>query len=405
MIKLSTVVSTLLLSSMLSAQFDSHTVSLQTDFAEQVWYSMDNGVVATADNTDWHIAFLTEGQNSSLIVNSNNATTISLYSEDPADYDSVDLTDFEAEPLHNDETDWKQGALRSLAGSSNFDYGWGEYNIVSHLVEGSKVFVITLEDGSMKKFFIENLNFGTYNFKYADADGSNEVEAAINILDYADKNFIYYSITEDEVIDREPTKDSWDLTFTRYTAEVAPMVTYVVTGVLQNIGVEVAQASGIPIDEADHTTLTFSADKNIIGDDWKFFDQTTFQFVLIEDRSYFVTALDGDIHHMAFTGFGGMATGDIDFQTNTVFTSIEELELLDFSVFPNPTSGTVNISLSETGQATEWTLRSITGATVAADRITDSSMQTIDLNGIKEGMYILELRGEDRLGQQRLLIN
>ena len=38
-----------------------------------------------------------------------------------------------------------------------------------------------------------------YTFKYADLDGSNEINSSVSKLNYSDKNFIYYSIDQNSI--------------------------------------------------------------------------------------------------------------------------------------------------------------------------------------------------------------
>jgi len=401
-----TVVSLFILSLGLQAQLVADQVTLNAGYSQQVWYSMANGEVGAADNTNWDIAFLTEGQNSSILINDNISTAIYLYSEDIADYANVDTTGFVGEGLNNDEVDWTQGVMQQLSTPNAFDYGWGVYNPSSNLLEGSKVFLVEFASGEMKKLIIEELNFGTYNFKYADVDGTNEVEASIDVTAYSSKNFVYYSMQNQEVLDREPVSADWDITFTRFDALVAPEQLYTVTGVNQNIGVEVAQASETPLDMAVYTDFDFEADKNIIGDDWKYFDMTLLQFIIVEDLSFFVKDQSGDVYHMAFTSFGGQMTGDIEFGTAFVAaTSITEEQSISFGMYPNPASSEVSLVLPASSTSADLVIRNLTGSLVARHTLLPNSIQTLNISDLASGSYILELRMDGQYGIQRLIVD
>ena len=53
---------------------------------------------------------------------------------------------------------------------------------------------------------------GTYEFKHADLDGSNLVSTSVPASNYSNKRFVYYSIDQNLIIDREPALSSWDIT-------------------------------------------------------------------------------------------------------------------------------------------------------------------------------------------------
>ena len=57
--------------------------------------------------------------------------------------------------------------------------------------------------GGIGKLWIQKLANDEYTFKYADLDGSNEVNSQYLKLIIL-KNFIYYSIDQNSVLDREP---------------------------------------------------------------------------------------------------------------------------------------------------------------------------------------------------------
>ena len=66
---------------------------------------------------------------------------------------------------------------------------------------GDSVYILKLADGTYKKFqVIKKASIqNTYYFKYADLDGTNEVNEVVDCSSYNDKNFVYYSLTTAEV--------------------------------------------------------------------------------------------------------------------------------------------------------------------------------------------------------------
>ena len=117
------------------------------------------------------------------------------------------------------------------------------------------------------------------------------MDVSIPASNYADKNFIYYSLDNNLVIDREPNKNSWDITFTKYLTPYpfqGGFTPYSVTGILHNIGVSVAQVDNIssPFTYSDYSSHTFSNMINTIGFDWKQFGGMG--YVILNDRCYFI---------------------------------------------------------------------------------------------------------------------
>ena len=53
----------------------------------------------------------------------------------------------------------------------------------------------------LKKIIVNSLNLGVYNFTIANLDGSSEENISIDTTPYSNKNFIYYSIETNEILD------------------------------------------------------------------------------------------------------------------------------------------------------------------------------------------------------------
>ncbi len=395
------------LGSDLSAQVVSDQVSLGQGYTEQSFYSLQDGEVASVSNIDWDIAFLTEGFNSSILINDNTYTSLYLYSNDVSDWANVDTTGLNWEPLRNSEIDWKKGAFTQTQNSADpFDYGWGQYaGPPSHIVSGNRIFILEVGNGDFKKIIIESLDFGVYTFKYADLDGSNEVVEVVNNADFANKNFWYYSIQNQEVLDREPVTEDWDITFTPYSSEVAPGLNYLVVGALQNLGISASQASGVSVEDANWSDYSLIEDINVIGSDWKFFDMDNFVYVIEDDLSYFVQDGEGNIWQLVFTGFGGSSSGTIEFTKELIsVTSLDESSLIDFSVFPNPSSGRVDVILPIEQDQAYYTVVDAQGRAILSDSWTGGFQHTLDLYDVPSGIYLLQIEMNGAVGQETIVV-
>jgi hypothetical protein len=286
-------------------------VSMGAGYADEVFYSLANGVVKTSSRSSWDIAFSTDPMSSAILVNEGYGVELRTYpSGDLTSWDEVDIAGIDEWPLmYNSDTSWFFGAFDRNA-SGHPDYGWGVYNMLDHNVTGDSLFIIKLSDGSVKKLLIERraAMTNTFSIKYGDIDQAGETKE-IACGDYLSKNFIYFSLTSGEVVDIEPDSDSWDLLFTKYFDESIP---YNVSGVLTNVETETAEVRGIDTSLADTTDGVFSDDISIIGSDWKEFDMGTMTYLVEPDLSYFVKSSDGT-YKIVFTEFEGSASGKIVF--------------------------------------------------------------------------------------------
>jgi hypothetical protein len=122
-----------------------------------------------------------------------------------------------------------------------------------------------------------------------------------------------------------------------------------VTGVLQNNGVEVAQADNITPTTVDYTNyITEYRDTlTIIGHDWKGFD---FQlgWIIEANQAFFVKTATDSIWKIQFYDFEGTSTGkttlEKTFETALVSTSSVYQSLESFNIYPNPVTDHVNIA-------------------------------------------------------------
>ena len=286
-------------------------ISMGAGYADEVYYSLESGIVNVSPRSAWDMAFSTDPMSSTILINEGFGVELYTYPNgDKTAWDAIDtlgISDWPA--MYNSDTSWYYGAFdRNDLGHP--DYGWGVYNTQSHDVMGDSLFIIKTGDGSTMKLFIEKRAAMTNSFsiKYGNIDEAGESKE-ISCGAYTGKNFIYFSLSSGEILDIEPDTDSWDLQFTKYYDESIP---YNVTGVLTNGEVETAEIRNTDPDLADPSTAVFDDNISIIGSDWKSFDMATFTYVMEEDLCYFVKKGE-EIHKIIFTETDGSASGKIVF--------------------------------------------------------------------------------------------
>ncbi|MDX2249013.1 MAG: T9SS type A sorting domain-containing protein [Bacteroidia bacterium] len=327
-------------------QFSSaqETLSLGAGYANESFYSLANGEVKSEPYDNWDLSFQISGFAAAIRVNTAKGLTLKkVPNADAAAWATLDTAGYDSWSfLYDSDESWDRGAFNlGIEPGNDFDLGWGVYNPVTHHVNGDSLYLLAFADGSVKKLKINSLISGVYSFTHANLDGSSEITSSLTKSEFSGKFFGYYSFAGDSTLDREPAATDYDLRFTKYFGLLAPGTYYPVTGVLSNAGVEVAELRQVDVNAvgiADTAGLTFSSSISTIGYDWKAFSMSTFTWVLDDSLTYFVKALDGEIYKLTFTGFGGTATGNIEFTKTNLTTAVDPQKdiFMSLNIFPNP---------------------------------------------------------------------
>ncbi|MCF8371399.1 MAG: T9SS type A sorting domain-containing protein [Bacteroidales bacterium] len=394
----------------LSAQLVSDSVSMANGYANDVFYSFQNGEVLNSDRAVWDIAFTTNAMSAAILVNV--AAGIEAYeytNGDTTDWATFDTTGFNTWPrLFNSDTTWEEGAFNQNA-AGHPDYGWCMYNSVTHNLHGYKMYLVKWANGDMKKFWIKKKYSlaKTFVFTYSDLDNSNEQEITLDCAPYSTKNFVYYSMMNNQVLDYEPASDDWDIVFTRYQDLDT---NYFVTGVLINYNTMGALVNSTDHTITDTTNVGFTEKISIIGSNWKAFNMGTFSWEIPDNMVFFVETQNGDVYRLVFTGFAGMGTGYIYFDKELLYTtSIFEAEALhfDMKIYPNPASDQINIiySLPELKAEAEIRIYDLAGRLAYSNSFANQGrMLSISNLDLSQGTYILEMSSGNSSARQKLVI-
>lgn len=287
-------------------------ISMGANYGNDIFYNLKQGEVKSEPRTNWDIAFKTNGRSSSILINS--TAGISLWEvpgNDTTKWNNLDTAGMKNNwgSLVNSDTTWSLSAFEQNQ-TGHPDYGWGEYNSITHDVNGNSIFVIQLQDGNYKKVIIKKreASSNTYYFKYANLNGSSSTEKSVKCGDYSKKNFIYFSLSTGNAVDREPDMDKWDIVLTRYIAQIAmgpgPTVPYPVVGFLQNEGVLVAKMSGDTASN-NYSSAAFKTKFSNIGSGWKSYNQSTGVYTIVPNLYYFVKTKDNSTVKLLFKKYEG----------------------------------------------------------------------------------------------------
>ena len=384
-------------------------ISMGNNYANQVFYSMQNGEIKNISNDNWDLSFTTDQYASTIRTNDGKGVELYTYHlGDTSDWQNINVSIINnlSSGMYNSEISWYDGAFENNS-LGHPDYGWGVYNMINHNVTGDSLYIIKTINGNWKKIWIQELTTaGEYIFKFANLDGSNEITQSILKTNYTDKNFIYFSIDQNTIIDREPISSEWDITFTKYISPVQAMP-YPVTGVLTNSNTKVAKATGVtdPLTYFDYSNHNFNNDINSIGYDWKSYQGS---YVVDANRCYFIKDINENIWRLVFNSFDGMSTGNIEFNTELIFntSSVNINKTNSLNIFPNPTTQNTNLTFDFEKECL-INIYDISGVKVYSKQLNSGGLKLINLptENFDAGLYFLVVYKENRvLAKEKLIV-
>jgi hypothetical protein len=392
----------------------SDSVFLFASYSNQSYYNLNSGEVANVDNNNWDLAFSAAGGGASIRINGQSGVVLYNYPNgDTSAWTSLDTNGINNwNSVYNSDNSWGNGAFNIHASSSNpMDLGWGIYSTITHHVTGDSINVIKLSNGAYKKLQIIKLSSGSYDFKYADIDGSNEVITSISKSNFTGKNFGYYSLVNGTEIDREPLSDDWHIVFTKYITALPSGINYGVTGVLSNKNIEVAKVENVDVNNANPIGLSYQSAINTVGYNWKSFNMGTFSYDIQDSLCYFIKDIAENIWKLQLTYFEGSSTGKIVFNVEGVTsTELEKDNGFTFNIFPNPSNnGKISFiyDANRIYDNSSIEIFNINGELIKSLYLKDSgfNMKNISLEGIDSGIYIVcYSNGNDKI-TKKLVIN
>ena len=416
-----------------SAQWIADSVDMNAGYAKDVYYSLQNGTQNSVANTDWHIGFQVTPQgpygNVSVIANHvqggvkvyhlNKAASASW-----ATLTGADTVGKTSTQVYNSDTSWNYGAFSHATDPSNLlDYGWGNYNMTSHNVEGDSIFLLKIGSaGAAYKFCITKYvsnpaDSVKWTFRIAPLTGAGDTTIDIRVKDYTNRMFAYYNATTRTVSDREVSRFSWDLLFTRYVGmatQGSVTIPYNLTGVLSNFGVSVADVRGVNPDTAHMYGRTFTKNMSEIGSDWKTFNMAAMppRYDMDTTATFFIrTNNTQEYWQMKFTGFD-YTVGKVYFSKrflNTTAVNTINNTVANYYVYPQPATNAVSVMI-DTKDATSGAtlmLTDLAGRTVYSQPVTlNTGINTFSVPtaNMPTGMYVLAVAGRNLKLAQKITV-
>lgn len=399
-------------------------VTLGASYAGKGYYTIGTGNDTVTVNNDWDIAVASYAlMTVSIRINAGFGVELYRSTGDTTAWTTLDTAGLQGGVTwlrcHDSDTSFEPSAFEAYA-TGHPNYGWGNYNNITHNVIGDKLFVIRLA-GTVpvyKKVWIKSFNSMSNSVDIRVSNLDNTSDNSFNIAKNSNKNYSYVALATGMVMDREPLKNSYDLMFEKYETDLGGGTYYNVTGVKSNDGVKVTKANNIlPADAYNVWYSTYQpSSTNLIeiGSDWKYFDMGTFQWVIEDSVSYFVEDLQGDVYQIWFTGFSGSGTGKSVFNVRQAgWVSVEEQgnSIANFNVYPNPAADFINVAYTMDNEYNSAVLNilDVNGKFISSQKLGNNlgfNQSLIDLTALhlSGGVYVAQVVVGNSAATQKFII-
>ena len=394
-----------------------------------VYYSLKkakttgNGLVSSSANNNWHLAISVQASNFpynpangvAIRVNSvlgenpqagmTGTTLVKLSGANVSNWRNVDTTGLHSLPeLLDSDSTWNLSAFTAgYPKSGPFNFIWGTYNQNNHNVESNgNVYVLYNKSANWyKKINVKEVSYDTmWHIIISNIDNTDSVYLKVDKKNYPNRMFVYYNVLTNQILDREPDTDKWDLVWTKYKAMIdfnGSKVPYSVTGVLSNPGVKVAKNLGKKCNEVWLANKTAKVNPSIsaIGSDWKTFTGTA--YAITDTFVYFITDRDTHTYKMTMKSFAGGSKGKTTFNFYQATLGLENSDVVEsVSLYPNPSNGIVRINA-------DLAIESISIMDLQGQTLINTKENFVDASNLSAGIYVVLIQTEAGLIKKTLI--
>lgn len=284
---------------------DELTVLLKYNIYDTMQYfdCSSNQVVQEFGNKEWNLGFETAKKGWQILLNSAPNYYIS----------HTGSNDFDALTSTPDGYEWIFDKSNGDRDSTAIDK-WVSFT-ETDTTYSNEVILLGRYDGinysAVKKFVFTYVDEDKYEFRFANMDGSEDVNFSIE--KDTTVQYIYFSIADGGSVVPQVAKTDWDLNFCQYSTMLyddnGTPTPYSVRGVLINpFGVEVAVDTSMTFAEItlpDIENLHYSRQIDVIGHEWKSFegDVTKSDYVVNSNINYFIHDFAGFYYKLRFTKY------------------------------------------------------------------------------------------------------
>jgi len=295
-------------------------IGLENDYRYQVYFNLtDNEIVSQNIKTEWDLGFECTEEGWHIILNS----SLFMLAANTNQSEFISFSDTTGLIWKFDKSD---GDLDSTAiGSWVINNKETENDYTNHVYFINRGYDIEGRERGIVQVKFREVSSGDYSFTFLKSGGSDTV--GVTIKKDPEINFISFSFDEGgSELTIEPPKDSWDLLFSQYTTllytDIGDPYPYLVTGVLLNpLSNTAARDTTNAFNSITLSSVSeyeFSANKDIIGYDWK--DVTgdvtsgNVVYAIVPDLSFVINDKEGLYYKLRFINFYSN-TGEKGFPT------------------------------------------------------------------------------------------
>ncbi len=400
-----------------NAQGIADSVMMKPGYTTDIFYSMKNGFVDSANNSSWHLAFAVRPslfpnntlQSTSIRINEARGVNVFKSNFTNSQWSNFDTTGFNNwTRLHDNDSSWDLSAFNYGLNISAFNYGWGSYDQTSHDVIGTNIYLIKIKNGTtynFRKFIIQRLVYDSqWVFTFSNIDNSDSSTVKITKSAYANKLFAYYNLNSKTQFSREPNQNLWDMVFTYFNTPVflgpPPAVPYNVAGVLCNPKAPSVRVMHVDKNTIAASSVTLNSQINNINWDWANppMGPPPADYSLIDSMAFFVQSqADNKPYRLYFTKFTTADPGKFVFN-KTMFSGVGIADVKNtpnqFEVYPNPATSVLNIVLNESVKTSSINIFDITGKNISSKSINNQHETSFDLSAFSKGIYFITIESD-----------
>jgi hypothetical protein len=409
---------------LINAETTTVKVATGKTYSNLAWYDLTDDAISTKPLNGWDFAVLVPGQNAALIINSGAGCKLwEVVGKTVDDFgNSIDTNGLTTninlfKEWYNSDDTWAVGAFNcNLNGfDGDGDFGWGTYNMTTHVISGTKLFIIKSSTGKYYQIRIEDLLSGEFYFSFANLDGSESKTESISKKAFPGKTFGYYNLATKEKHDLDPP--GWSLLFGKYMAQVdngqGGTSPYMVNGIRHNYNWWAVKVSGQnPATVQTPGAEEFSGRITTIGHEWKKLN-ANFEWEIPTDLCYFIMSEDGLAWKLVFKAFSGSSTGETTFEKTPVFVnSIKDNDgnsVGFFAITPNviENNGSFDIAYGSKSDAfpTEISIYDLNGNKVYMQNFDNSTFNAVSVTPkLTSGMYFVVMNIAGLTSSQKLIV-
>ncbi len=276
------------------------------DYQKQLYFDLSSNELKASNNRDvWDLAFSCENGNPNIFTNTAMLAQVA----------GTGSTNFE-ENFNPDDHDFEFERVKQF-----YHQAWIGEDFDAQNQPGGEVFIIDLgrnmqnRPRGYKLLQVLAYDGSSYSLQVSDLDHANKQQFSVMVDDRY--NYVYISLSDpSEVQILEPPKTEWDLLFTKYMQRLfdgQDTLDYSVTGCLTNPYLTEAALHTPALEDTtiNFTSITlkdvidsnFSAQADVIGHNWKYFDLDNSRFFMRDNRFYLVRDSEALTYKLQFTGF------------------------------------------------------------------------------------------------------